>query len=96
VQYEEEKVSAIRTLLTQHPDDLFVQRAYIQAMSEPSDRDRVIEEYKTRYEHAPGSPQLSYLYGLALFGRRTPDAIKLFDGAPSRRCPTFPGRILRW
>jgi hypothetical protein len=58
-------------------------------MFDPPDRDKAIEQYRARYEHSPYSPQLSYLYGLALVGRQTPEAIKLFDSALAK-APKFP------
>lgn len=62
----------------QYPNDVFVPRAYIQAVRR--DNDKLVAEYKSRYEQNP-SPQLAYLYGLALVGRDTPEAIKLLKEA---------------
>ena len=88
-QYHEQRASAIQALLGQYPDDLFVQRTYISSMSDPSDRDKIIEQYKARHEQAPDSPQIDYLYGLTLLGRRTPEAVKLFDRV-LEKAPKFP------
>ena len=50
-------------------------------MGDTSDQDKVIAEYKARYERNPDNPQMAYLYGLTLVGRKSPEAIKLFSGA---------------
>ena len=88
-QYHEQRNAAIQALLGRYPDDLFVQRTYVSSMFDPPDRDKAIEQYRARHEHSPDSPQLSYLYGLALVGRQTPEAIKLFDSALAK-APKFP------
>jgi len=90
-QYRERQLSAIRDLLKQFPDDLFVQRAFINFMT-GAGRDeftKTIDEYKARHEQKQDDPQLAYLYGLTLVGRKSPAAIKLFDGALERE-PKFP------
>jgi hypothetical protein len=80
-QFHEQHAAALQALLRQYPDDVFVQRAYIDSMGGRSDRDKVIAEYKARYEGSPDNAQLAYLYGLTLVGRRSPEAIKLFSAA---------------
>jgi len=90
-QYRKRQLSAIRDLLKQFPDDLFVQRAFINFMT-GAGRDeftKTIDEYKARHEQKQDDPQLAYLYGLTLVGRKSPAAIKLFDGALERE-PKFP------
>ena len=88
-QYHEQKLSAIQALLKQFPDDLFVQRAYIQSTDNPEEQDQVVEQYKSRHEQKPDDPALAYLYGLSLVGRDSPQAIKLFESALAK-APEFP------
>jgi len=80
-QFHEQRAAALQALLRQYPDDVFVQRAYIGTMGGRPDRDKVIAEYKARYERNPDNPQLAYLYGLTLVGRQSPEAVKLFSAA---------------
>jgi hypothetical protein len=89
-QYHERRLSAIQALLKQFPDDLFAQRAFINFMTRVG-RDefsKTIEQYKARYEQKPNDPQRAYLYGLTLVGRKSPEAIKLFDEARGK-APKF-------
>jgi hypothetical protein len=88
-QFHEQSAAALQALLRQYPEDVFVQRAYIGSMYGRSDKDKVIAEYKARYERNPDNPQLAYLYGLALLGRQSAEAIKLFSGALQKE-PNFP------
>ena len=88
-QFHEQHAAALQALLRQYPDDVFVQRAYINSMCSRSDKDKVIAEYKARYERNPDNPQLAYLYGLTLVGRQSPEAIKLFSAALKEN-PKFP------
>ncbi len=87
-QYREKRLAGLEALLKQYPDDLFVQRAYINFMYGP-DRDKVIEDYKTRHEQHPDAPQISYLYGTTLVGRQSGQAIGLFNSA-LEKAPNFP------
>jgi len=80
-QFLEQRLAATRALLRQYPDDVFVQRAYIEIANRAVGRDEVIAEYKARHEQDPTNLQLAYLYGLTLVGRQTPEAIKLFNAA---------------
>ena len=80
-QYHEQRAAAFQALLGQYPGDVFVEKAYINSMSGRSDRENVVAEYKARHEQSPGDPKLEYLYGLALVGRQSPEAIKLFTDA---------------
>src|SRR5258708_1710670 len=68
-QFHDQRAAAIKALLKQYPDDLFVQQVYIHSMDGRSDKDRVITEYKPRQEQNPDSAQQAYLYGVALVGR---------------------------
>ena len=87
-QYHEQRAAAIQALLRQYPGDVFVEKAYINSMSGRSDKEKVIAEFKTRHEQNPGDPRLEYLYGLALMGRQSTEAIKLFTDA-LKRDPNF-------
>jgi hypothetical protein len=80
-QFHEQHAAALQALLRQYPEDVFVQRAYIGSMNSRSDKDKVIAEYKARYERNPDNPQLAYLYGLTLVGPQSPEALKLFSAA---------------
>ncbi len=88
-QFHEQHAAALQALLRQYPDDVFVQRAYIDSMGGRLDKDKVISEYKARNERNPDNPQLAYLYGLTLVGRQSPEAIKLFNAA-LKEDPKFP------
>jgi hypothetical protein len=82
--------SAMGALMQRYPGDVFVQRAYIDEMSNtPSDRVKVIAEYQALHERRPEDGYLSYLYGTALMGRDTPQAIELFAAALAK-APNFP------
>jgi hypothetical protein len=80
-QYQQQRQSAIKALLQEYPDDVFVQRTYINSSDDPDDQDKLIEEYKAHHEQKPDDPSLAYLYGLTLVGRDSPQAIKLFEKA---------------
>ena len=80
-QFHEQRAAAIQALLRQYPGDVFVQKAYISSMGGRSDKDKMIAEYKARHEQDPDNAQLAYLYGLALVGRQSAEAIKLFSAA---------------
>ena len=83
-QFHEQRAAAIRSLLEQHRGDVFVQRVYILSMYRREDKDKLIAEYKERYEQKPDSAQLAYLYGLALVGRQSQQTIKLMTAALER------------
>jgi len=87
-QFHEKSAAAIRPLLNQYPDDIFVHRAYIRSI-DWKDKDKVIAEYKARHEQHPDRASWSYLYGMTLVGRQSKEAIKLFTGALERD-PKFP------
>ena len=72
---------ALHALRTRFPDDLFVQRLLIQTSRRKFGDDKVLAEYKTRYEKSPDDPVVAYLYGLALQGRESKESIRLFVGA---------------
>jgi hypothetical protein len=50
-------------------------------MYRPSDRDKVVDEFRSLHEQQPHDATRSYLYGLTLVGRRSGEAITLFDAA---------------
>jgi len=80
-QYHEQRAAAFQALLGQYPGDVFVEKAYINSMYDRSDKEKVTAEFKTRHDQNPGDAKLEYLYGLALVGRQSPEAIKLFTDA---------------
>jgi hypothetical protein len=80
-QIHEQRAAAIQALLGKYPSDVFVEKAYINSMYGRSDNEKVTAEYKARHEQNPGDAKLAYLYGLALVGRQSPEAIKLFTDA---------------
>ena len=80
-QFHEQHAAAIQALLRQYPNDVFVERAYINSMQGDKDRDKVTAEFKARHEQNPADPQLAYLYAMTLVGRQSAEAIKLFNGA---------------
>jgi hypothetical protein len=88
-QFHEQHAAALQALLRQYPEDVFVQRAYIDSMNSRSDKEKVIAEYKARHEQNTNNPQLDYLYGLTLVGRQSAEAIKLFSAALKEE-PKFP------
>jgi hypothetical protein len=88
-QFHEQRAAALQALLRQYPEDVFVQRAYIDSMGSWSDKDKVSAEYQARYERNPNNPQAAYLYGMTLVGRQSPEAIKLFSAA-LHEGPKFP------
>jgi hypothetical protein len=80
-QFHEQHAAAIQALLRQYPGDVFVEKAYVNSMNGRSDKEKVISEYKARHEQNPDNAHFAYLYGLALEGRQSAEAIELFNGA---------------
>jgi tetratricopeptide (TPR) repeat protein len=75
--------SILDGLFVQHPDDFFVHRRYqtIAAQARDFDPDALIQRYRELLEKHPDSPQFLDLYGLALNGFRTKEAIGYFEKA---------------
>jgi hypothetical protein len=88
-EFHEKTVVAIQELLRKYPGDFFVQRRYVDEMYRRADRAKTIEEYRGRLAASPDSIEFSHLYGLTLFGRQSPEAIKLFSAALEKD-PKFP------
>ena len=88
-EFQQKYSAAIQALLTRFPGDLFVQKIYIRSMYRRADKDKVIAEYKARYEHSPDDPVVAYLYNMALEGRQSAEAIKILETALSKS-PQFP------
>ena len=97
-QYFEQQRSVLRPLLQQYPNDVFVLQTYMDTLSVVADvqgaatkaeRDKLVEEFKSRHEKNPDDPLSSYLYGYLLIGHDTPQAIKLFESALAK-APQFP------
>jgi hypothetical protein len=78
--FVESRRTALQALMRRYPGDVFVELAYI---SPPwyyyADHVKVIVEYKARHERQPDNFPVTYLYGKALMGTDTPQAIKLFN-----------------
>ena len=88
-QYQQKHIAALQELLTRFPGDLFLQRAYIESVYRGADRDKLIAEYKARYEHSPDDPVVAYLYAATLVGRQSAEAIKILEAALAK-LPHFP------
>ena len=80
-QFHEQRAAAIQALMRQYPGDVFIEKAYVNSMNGRTDKEKVIAEYKARHEKDPDSPQVAYLYGLALVGRQSAESVKLFNAA---------------
>jgi hypothetical protein len=59
-EFHQKELEAIQALRRQHPDDVFVERRYINAMQDRTERPRLIEEYKTEFMAKPHSARASY------------------------------------
>jgi hypothetical protein len=79
----------LRALRTRFPQDLFVQRKFIQRSRRKFGDDKVLAEYKGLHDKNPDDPVPAYLYGLALEGRQSGESIKLFEDALAKS-PGFP------
>src|ERR1035438_4794964 len=79
----------LRALRARYPQDLFVQRLFIQRSRRKFGDDKVLAEYKALHERQPDDPVSAYLYGLALEGRQSEESIKLFEDAVAKS-PGFP------
>jgi len=88
-EFQQKYSAAIQALLTRFPGDLFVQKIYIRSMYRRADKDKVIAEYKARYEHSPDDPVVAYLYNMALEGRQSAEAIKMLNATLIKN-PQFP------
>ena len=87
--FQQKRSAAIQDLLTRFPGDLFVQKTYIRSMQRPADKDKVIAEYKARYDRNPDDPAVAYLYNMALEGRQSSEAIRILH-ADLVKNPQFP------
>ena len=88
-EFHQKELSAIKALMRQYPDNIFVQRRYIKAMSRPTEHPKVVDEYKNRLANTPGSASLAYLYAFTLIGRQSPESVKLLNAALEKD-PKFP------
>jgi len=88
-EFQQKRRAAIQDLLTRFPGDLFVQKVYIRSMQRPADKDKVIAEYKARYQSNPDDPAVAYLYNMALEGRQSTEAIKILQAGLVKN-PQFP------
>ncbi|HEX5411994.1 MAG TPA: TlpA disulfide reductase family protein [Terriglobia bacterium] len=88
-QFHQRQLSTLDSLLKQYPQDFFVRKKYVGLWGFPEEKTKLISEYKALHEQHPDDPEISYLYGVALIGRDTKQAIKLFDSALGK-APAFP------
>jgi len=96
-QVYQQRLGGLKALMRQYPNDLFVQRTYIESTTSLRGIDTVsveekrqaMAEYKSKHEQNPGNPEIQYLYGLTLVGLDTPHAIQAFDAALQHE-PGFP------
>lgn len=79
--FHQKELEAIQAVRRQYPNDIFVERRYIEAMQDRTERPKVIEEYKTKWIANSQSPLMAYLYGLVLVGPESSESIKLLIGA---------------
>jgi hypothetical protein len=90
----EARRSAYRALMQRYPGDVFVQSSYIHSMEYTySGRVQVIGQYKALHEQRPEGPYVSYLYGMTLMGRDTPQALKLFNSTLEKVPNFFPPHL---
>ena len=82
----DQSMAAVRA---RFPNDPFVEKVYVEHAYSKTAKDKVIAEYQARHEKNPNDPIVSYLYGIALEGRQSQDAIKLFDAVLAAD-PQFP------
>lgn len=80
-EYRGQKLARLQALLAQFPNDVFVEKAWIDFRSDGPERGKMIEEYRARHEQSPTDVRVTYLYGLGLRGWQTPEAIKLLEDA---------------
>lgn len=91
------RTAKLDALMRQYPNDVFVQRTYIESatflrsLSNASveRRAKIDAQYKALHEQQPDDPQVDFLYGMTLTGRDTPLAIHLFEAALAKD-PHFP------
>ena len=95
-QYFEQLRSVIWPLLKRYPNNVFVLQTYRETLGAvrggpqaERDKEKLVEEFKSRHEKNPDDPLSSDLYGYLLIGHDTPQAIKLFQSALAKD-PQFP------
>jgi len=97
-QYFEQKLSMLRHLLQQYPNDVFVLRTYIDSLraavsfhiaGAEAEHGKLVEELRSRHEKNLDDPLSSSVYAYLLIEHDTPQAIKLFESALAKE-PRFP------
>ncbi|MCC6588745.1 MAG: hypothetical protein IT168_18760 [Bryobacterales bacterium] len=88
-QVSSERRRRITALLEKYPDNFFVRRAYLTHSKEGVANEQLIAEFKSYAEAHPADAGAQHLYGEALTGRRTPEAIKVLEEV-IRKEPSFP------
>lgn len=73
---KEKQLSALRSQLSQHPNDLFVHKRFQDVARRGMDVDpaELIKQYRALLDKHPHDPVYLYLYGRLLVGRQTPEA----------------------
>ncbi len=73
---KEKHLTALRSLLQQYPDNLFIHKSYQATARGGIDTDpkELIEQYRVLLGKRPNDPVYLYLYGRLLIGRKTPEA----------------------
>lgn len=88
-EFHEKKINTIQVLRRRYPDDVFVEKRYIDNMQDRTESPKVIDEFKAKWTADPHSPVLAYLYGVVLVGPESQESIKLFNRALEEH-PKFP------
>jgi hypothetical protein len=79
--FHQKEVEALQALRRQYPNDIFVERRYIETVQDRTERPKVIEEYKAKWMANSQNPVMAYLYGLVLIGPESSESIQLLNGA---------------
>jgi hypothetical protein len=93
-EYDQRRLQAIQDLMGRYPDDMLVQRVYVN-FEKTRDWAKVNAEYNARYEQRPDDPELAFLYALTLEGRNSREAIRVLERALDKTpADPWPHRIL--
>jgi hypothetical protein len=84
-----QRLALLNNMLAQHPDDVFLHRAYQNYARRDSrtDADALIARYRGLAEKHPANPAYTVLYANALVDTDTPKAISLYKDAISSDSP---------
>jgi hypothetical protein len=87
-EFRQKRLASLQTLRARFPDDMFVQRDYINLVRQ-TELQQVTQEYRALYERNPDDPRLAFLYGILLEGQRSAEAIRVLEGALAKH-PEYP------